>query len=103
MRDIMIMSHHYYMLFEYVNGGQMLDYIISHGKLKEKGARKFARQIASALDYCHYNSIAHRGKDNCRHLFPKTDQLRFENRKHLDFEGRRYQDYRLWTFKSILA
>lgn len=49
------------MLFEYVDGGQMLDYIISHGKLKEKGARKFARQIASALDYCHYNSIAHRG------------------------------------------
>lgn len=63
MRDMMIMSHHYYMLFEYVDGGQMLDYIISHGKLKEKGARKFARQIASALDYCHYNSIAHRGND----------------------------------------
>jgi serine/threonine protein kinase len=60
MREMMIMSHHYYMLFEYVDGGQMLDYIISHGKLKEKGARKFARQIASALDYCHANSIAHR-------------------------------------------
>ncbi|ORY75448.1 kinase-like domain-containing protein [Protomyces lactucae-debilis] len=60
MREMMIMSHHYYMLFEYVDGGQMLDYIISHGKLKEKGARKFARQIASALDYCHINSIAHR-------------------------------------------
>ena len=48
------------MLFEYVNGGQMLDYIISHGKLKEKQARKFSRQIASALDYCHRNSIVHR-------------------------------------------
>jgi serine/threonine protein kinase KIN1/2 len=48
------------MLFEYVYGGQMLDYIISHGKLKEKQARKFARQIASALDYCHRNSIVHR-------------------------------------------
>lgn len=48
------------MLFEFVNGGQMLDYIISHGKLKEKQARKFSRQIASALDYCHRNSIVHR-------------------------------------------
>lgn len=38
----------------------MLDYIISHGRLKEKQARKFARQIASALDYCHRNSIVHR-------------------------------------------
>lgn len=56
------MSSHYYMLFEYVSGGQMLDYIIAHGSLKEKLARKFCRMIASALDYCHRNSIVHRGK-----------------------------------------
>lgn len=60
MRDVVRTNFHWYMLFEYVNGGQMLDYIISHGKLKEKQARKFARQIASALDYCHRNSIVHR-------------------------------------------
>lgn len=72
---------YYYMFLEYVNGGQLLDYIISHGKLREKQARKFARQIVSALgklflrrmlmyiltithylDYCHRNSIVHRGK-----------------------------------------
>jgi len=40
----------------------MLDYIISHGRLRERSARKFARQIASALEYCHANSIVHRGK-----------------------------------------
>ncbi|KAI7880695.1 Pkinase-domain-containing protein [Lichtheimia hyalospora FSU 10163] len=51
---------YYYMFLEYVNGGQLLDYIISHGKLREKQARKFARQIVSALDYCHRNSIVHR-------------------------------------------
>ncbi|CAG8554745.1 7095_t:CDS:2, partial [Acaulospora morrowiae] len=60
LKEVMALPHHYYMFFEYVNGGQMLDYIISHGKLKEKHARKFARQIASALDYCHRNSIVHR-------------------------------------------
>ncbi|KAK9464859.1 kinase-like domain-containing protein [Lipomyces arxii] len=59
-REVMVMTHHYYIVFEYVNGGQMLDYIISHGRLKEKQARKFARQIASALDYCHRNSVVHR-------------------------------------------
>lgn len=75
------MSHHYYMLFEYVDGGQMLDYIISHGKLKEKGARKFARQIASALDYCHYNSIAHRGMIIMTRLLHKLTfpDLKIEN------------------------
>ncbi|KAF7725486.1 serine/threonine-protein kinase KIN2 [Apophysomyces ossiformis] len=51
---------HYYMFLEYVDGGQLLDYIINHGKLREKQARKFARQILSALDYCHRNSIVHR-------------------------------------------
>ncbi|KAI9799334.1 MAG: hypothetical protein M1825_004827 [Sarcosagium campestre] len=60
MRDVVRTNYHWYMLFEYVNGGQMLDYIISHGRLKEKQARKFGRQIASALDYSHRNSIVHR-------------------------------------------
>ncbi|KNG48684.1 protein kinase kin1 [Stemphylium lycopersici] len=60
MKDVVRTNFHWYMMFEFVNGGQMLDYIISHGRLKEKQARKFARQIASALDYCHRNSIVHR-------------------------------------------
>jgi serine/threonine protein kinase len=62
MREMIVHQHHYYMVFEYVNGGQMLDYIISHGRLRERVARKFARQIGSALDYCHRNSVVHRGQ-----------------------------------------
>ncbi|RKO90181.1 kinase-like domain-containing protein, partial [Blyttiomyces helicus] len=58
--DIILHANHFYMFFEYVNGGQMLDYIISHGKLKEKNARKFMRQIVSAIEYCHANSVVHR-------------------------------------------
>ncbi|KAJ2936745.1 hypothetical protein H1R20_g348, partial [Candolleomyces eurysporus] len=60
MREMIVHQHHYYMVFEYVNGGQMLDYIISHGRLRERVARKFARQIGSALEYCHLNSVVHR-------------------------------------------
>ncbi|KAI0922430.1 hypothetical protein AcV7_005966 [Taiwanofungus camphoratus] len=60
MREMIVHPHHYYMVFEYVNGGQMLDYIISHGRLRERVARKFARQIGSALDYCHKNNVVHR-------------------------------------------
>lgn len=62
MREMIVHQHHYYMVFEYVNGGQMLDYIISHGRLRERVARKFARQIGSALDYCHKNNVVHRGE-----------------------------------------
>lgn len=58
--EMVPMTNHYYMLFEYVEGGQLLDYIVSHGSLNEKYARKFARGIASALDYCHRNNVVHR-------------------------------------------
>ncbi|KWU43659.1 Pkinase-domain-containing protein [Rhodotorula sp. JG-1b] len=57
MRELLVYPHHYYFVQEYVNGGQMLDYIIAHGRLRERSARKFARQIGSALEYCHANSI----------------------------------------------
>jgi len=62
MRELIVHQHHYYMVFEFINGGQMLDYIISHGRLRERVARKFARQIGSALEYCHRNNVVHRGE-----------------------------------------
>jgi len=58
--DVYSMTGHFYLVFEFINGGQMLDYIIAHGCVKEPQARQFARSIASALDYCHHNSIVHR-------------------------------------------
>ena len=76
MRDVQRTNYHWYMLFEYVNGGQMLDYIISHGKLKEKQARKFGRQVASALDYCHRNSIVHRDLKIENILISKTGDIK---------------------------
>jgi serine/threonine protein kinase KIN1/2 len=54
MREMIVHPHHYYL---YVNGGQMLDFIISHGRLRERVARKFARQIGSALEYYHQNNV----------------------------------------------
>ena len=70
MREMIVHQHHYYMVFEYVNGGQMLDYIISHGRLRERVARKFARQIGSALDYCHKNNVVHRGQHPTLAMLP---------------------------------
>lgn len=34
-----------YMIFEYVAGGELFDYIVSHGRLSERDARKFMRQV----------------------------------------------------------
>ncbi|KAI8913042.1 kinase-like domain-containing protein, partial [Powellomyces hirtus] len=60
MHEVILQDDNYYLFLEHVDGGQMLDYMINHGKLKEKHARKFLRQIVSAIDYCHQNSIVHR-------------------------------------------
>lgn len=59
-REIIPQANYHYIVFQFVNGGQMLDYIISHGRLRERVARKFARQIGSALEYCHKNNVVHR-------------------------------------------
>ncbi|KAJ7491240.1 kinase-like domain-containing protein, partial [Mycena latifolia] len=38
----------------------LLDYIIAHGRLRERVARKFARQIGSAVAHCHRENVVHR-------------------------------------------
>lgn len=60
LKEMVVLNPYYYMFMEYVNGGQLLDYIISHGKLKEKHARRFARQILSALGKLFSNAILNR-------------------------------------------
>lgn len=63
-REMIVHQRHYYMVFEYLSGGQMLDYVITHGRILESVARKFARQIGSALYYCHRNNIVHRSESS---------------------------------------
>lgn len=47
-------------IMEFAAGGELFDYIVAQGMLKEKESRMFFRQILSAVDYCHQNSVIHR-------------------------------------------
>lgn len=49
-----------YLIAEYVSGGELFDYIVANGVVKEKQARHFLRQIISAVEFCHANLIVHR-------------------------------------------
>lgn len=49
-----------YLVLEHVSGGELFDYLVKKGRLTPKEARKFFRQIISALDFCHCHSICHR-------------------------------------------
>jgi serine/threonine protein kinase len=49
-----------YLVMEYVEGGELFDYIVQRGKLPEAEARAYFQQIISAVAYCHSLHVVHR-------------------------------------------
>lgn len=49
-----------FIVMEHACNGELFEHIVKHGHIKEQEARRFFRQIFSAMDYCHKNSIIHR-------------------------------------------
>ncbi|KAI9817521.1 MAG: hypothetical protein M1827_001131 [Pycnora praestabilis] len=49
-----------YLVLEYVEGGELFNYLVDHGRLAEEEAVRCFRQIIAALSYCHRFNIYHR-------------------------------------------
>lgn len=49
-----------YLVLEYIEGGELFDYLISRGRLSEREAIHYFRQICYGVDYCHKFNICHR-------------------------------------------
>ena len=47
------------MVLEYA-GGELFDYIVSHGRMPEDRARRFFQQMLCAVEYCHRHKVVHR-------------------------------------------
>ncbi|XP_050783895.1 serine/threonine-protein kinase BRSK1 isoform X1 [Gopherus flavomarginatus] len=60
LHDVYENKKYLYLVLEHVSGGELFDYLVKKGRLTPKEARKFFRQIVSALDFCHSYSICHR-------------------------------------------
>ncbi|VDI22346.1 BR serine/threonine kinase [Mytilus galloprovincialis] len=58
--DVYENKKYLYLVLEHVSGGELFDYLVKKGRLTPKEARRFFRQIISALDFCHSHNICHR-------------------------------------------
>ncbi|KAK9474337.1 kinase-like domain-containing protein [Dipodascopsis tothii] len=51
---------HIYLVMEYVAGGDLMDYITSHGPMPEEMASEVVKQVLEAVEYVHDLGISHR-------------------------------------------
>ena len=49
-----------FLILEYVEGGELFDYLVSRGRLDPREALHYFQQIIFAVDYCHRFNICHR-------------------------------------------
>ncbi|KAL1924784.1 uncharacterized protein VTP21DRAFT_4438 [Calcarisporiella thermophila] len=78
--DVFENDHDLFLVMEYVEGGELFEYIVRRGRLQENEARAYFQQIVFGLDFCHRHHICHRD------LKPENLLLdRFQNVKIADF------------------
>lgn len=58
--DVWETSTELYLILEYVEGGELFDYLCDKGRLPAREAVGYFQQIITAIDYCHRFNIAHR-------------------------------------------
>ena len=49
-----------FLILEYVEGGELFDYLVSRGRLPASEALRYFQQIIHGVDYCHRFNICHR-------------------------------------------
>mmetsp|Transcript_2162 Transcript_2162/g.4437 ORF Transcript_2162/g.4437 Transcript_2162/m.4437 type:complete len:349 (-) Transcript_2162:374-1420(-) len=69
-------DHNHFIYMELAEGGELFSRVINSGSLTEDEARKYFKQIMSAVDFMHSQGVVHRdlklenvlldGKDNCK-------------------------------------
>ncbi|XP_077864252.1 serine/threonine-protein kinase BRSK2-like [Saccoglossus kowalevskii] len=74
--DVYENRKHLYLILEHVSGGELFDYLVKKGRLTPKEARKFFRQLISAIDFCHKHSICHRDLKPENLLLDEKNNLR---------------------------
>ncbi|CAD8061124.1 unnamed protein product [Paramecium sonneborni] len=66
-------SQNYYLVTEYLNGGELLDKLNVEKTFNEKIAAEYMKQVLQALAYCHAQNIIHRDMKPANIMFASTD------------------------------
>lgn len=84
LHDFVVTENYYFLIFEYVPGKQLLDFVVTKGRMHANMARQVLTQILQAIKHCHDNSVVHRDlkiENVMMHQLPSGDV----NVKVLDF------------------
>eukprot|EP01104_Vermistella_antarctica_P017388 TRINITY_DN615_c0_g1_i3.p1 TRINITY_DN615_c0_g1~~TRINITY_DN615_c0_g1_i3.p1 ORF type:complete len:746 (+),score=197.02 TRINITY_DN615_c0_g1_i3:596-2833(+) len=60
MYDVYETDHYLFLILDYVEGGELFDYLVHKGSLDSSEALKFFQQIVEGIDYCHSHLVCHR-------------------------------------------
>ncbi|KAK7686239.1 hypothetical protein QCA50_010459 [Cerrena zonata] len=74
--DVWETSSDLYLILEYVEGGELFDYLCDKGRLETPEASRLFQQIISAMHYCHQVNIAHRDLKPENILLDKDKNIR---------------------------
>lgn len=58
--DVFEADNDLYLLLEYIEGGELFDFLVSKGRLPPQEALKYFREVIYGIDYCHRFNICHR-------------------------------------------
>ncbi|KAK2950847.1 putative serine/threonine protein kinase [Blattamonas nauphoetae] len=58
--EVIDTQRHIYIITEFVSGGELFDYIVHHGRLKEREACRFFHMLINGVDFCHQFGVIHR-------------------------------------------
>lgn len=93
--DFLYSELHFFLIFEYVKGKQLFDVILKQTRINEEKARKYFRQIVSAVEYIHKNSIVHRDLKIENIIIDMNDNI-----KVLDFGLSNFYDNKMFLKTS---
>lgn len=93
---------YYYMLMEFVSGGDLMDFVAAHGAVGENAGREITRQILEAVKYIHSMGISHRDLKPDNILIEQDDPVLV---KLTDFGLAKVEDVgsRMKTFCGTMA